>query len=52
LPTAKHRAHAPHTTRHAAGKPNGQAFVLLPKAEAARAQQELHNKYMGKRFIE
>jgi hypothetical protein len=35
-----------------AGKPNGQAFVLLSKAEALRAQVELNNKYMGKRFIE
>lgn len=34
------------------GKPNGQAFVLLPKAEALKAQVELNNKYMGKRFIE
>jgi len=37
---------------HVAGKPNGQAFVLLPKAEALKAQVELNNKYMGKRFIE
>lgn len=35
-----------------AGKPNGQAFVLLPKAEAAKAQAELNNRYLGKRFIE
>jgi hypothetical protein len=35
-----------------AGKPNGQAFVMLPKEEALRAQVELNNKYMGKRFIE
>lgn len=37
---------------HVAGKPNGQAFVLLPKAESLKAQVELNNKYMGKRFIE
>lgn len=36
----------------ATGKPNGQAFVLLPSAEAIKAQVELNNKYMGKRFIE
>lgn len=35
-----------------AGKSNGQAFVLLPKDDAARAQSDLNNKYMGKRFIE
>jgi hypothetical protein len=35
-----------------AGKPNGQAFVLLPKAEAVKAQLELNNRYIGKRFIE
>lgn len=35
-----------------AGKPNGQAFVLLPKAEALKAQLDKHNQYLGKRFIE
>ena len=34
------------------GKPNGQAFVLLPRSEAVKAQVALNNRYLGKRFIE
>lgn len=40
---------APH---RAAGRSNGQAYVLLHEDEAQRALSELHLQHMGKRYIE
>lgn len=35
-----------------AGKPSGQAYVLLPENQVARALSEKHRAFMGKRYVE